>query len=583
MRRRSMLMRRVGTGLAGALVCLLAGSVLVPSATASTTVSCNGSGNSCLPGIGDDYPYKNAVMDGGFGYGGYYRECTDFVAWRLNRDGAPGWYAWGNASSWDDTARSKGVRVDRTPALGAVAQWESNHVAYVAGWNADHSQIFIEEYNRDFNGTYGSRWISAASPSNFLHVHDLVASDPIGAFDSATSSAPGTVHVAGWAFDPDAPTTPIRVHVYVGGPAGSGAPGFDIGTTSVTRPDVKAVYPQAGYLTGFDATVSGDFSGSLTIYMYAINVGAGSNALVSQRVTTIANPRPLGSFDETTSPAPGKVRVRGWTFDPNSPTTPIRVHVYVGGPAGSGAPGFDIGATSVARPDVKAVYPQAGNLTGFDATVSIPGGGRLDVFVYAINTGPGSNVLIGSRAVSVTTAPPIPVLTSAPVISGPTRVTGTLTCTASYSGATNLTYRWARDGHVLVETQPTYRLSAADFGTTLTCTTRASNPSGTTSFTSSSPTARISLGPALVNTTAPAWKGKSRVGKTVRITTAGSWAPAAVSTTVQWLRNGKSIKGATHTRYTLARKDKGKFISVRITAHRHGYGPGATVSRRERV
>ena len=167
--------RKISLTVMTALIAILgrrSGLVTAP-ASASTTASCNpAAGHQCAAGIGDDYPRKNLPMDVGSGYGGLTRECVDFAAWRLNRDGAPGWYNWGNGNQWDDTARAKGVRVDHIPAIGAVAQWEANHVAIVSGFNADHSQIFIEEYNRDYNGTYGSRWIPAGAPSNFLHVHD---------------------------------------------------------------------------------------------------------------------------------------------------------------------------------------------------------------------------------------------------------------------------------------------------------------------------------------------------------------------------------------------------------------------------
>ena len=56
---------------------------------------------------GDDYPWWNETPDD---YGGglsplryYYRECVDFVAWRLNRDAgvtsAPWRWDWGNLAS----------------------------------------------------------------------------------------------------------------------------------------------------------------------------------------------------------------------------------------------------------------------------------------------------------------------------------------------------------------------------------------------------------------------------------------------------------------------------------------------------
>src|SRR3954447_21886737 len=71
------------------------------------------------------------------------------------------------------------------------------------------------------------------------------ASDPLGAYDLA-SAQPGLVRVAGWSFDPAAPTTPIQMHVYVGGPAGTaGAEGHPF-VASLARPDVAAAHPEAG-------------------------------------------------------------------------------------------------------------------------------------------------------------------------------------------------------------------------------------------------------------------------------------------------------------------------------------------------
>jgi titin len=217
---------------------------------ASSTQSCEGPGNICLPGIGDDYPYRNAARGGpGSGYGGYYRECTDFVAWRLNRDGAPGWYAWGNANRWDDTARAKGIRVDRTPALGAVAQWESTHVAYVAGISADGSRVFIEEYNRDYNGTYGSRWIAAGAPSNYLHVHDLNPPPP----PPSDSDGDGTPDASDRC--PDAAGPPA----HLGCPDGDndGLADVDDKCPRFSGPSGTGGCPPEDY----DSTSSGDFNG----------------------------------------------------------------------------------------------------------------------------------------------------------------------------------------------------------------------------------------------------------------------------------------------------------------------------------
>jgi hypothetical protein len=328
--------------------------------------------------------------------------------------------------------------------------------------------------------------------------------------------------------------------------------------------------------------VTGNFSGTLVVYLYGINIGAGANVLLGTLTTNVAGPAPLGYFDEASSPDPQKVRVRGWAFDPNSPKSSLRIHVYVGGPAGSGAPGYDAGSTTIARPDVVAVYPQAGAKTGFELSVSAPPGNRV-IYVYAINLGPGDNVLLGSRSVVVAAPPPPPTLQSAPSIEGASRVGAVLTCRAAYSGATTVQYQWLRDGAYTGLRGQSYVVRGSDFGARLACQSWASNAGGTSTATVGQSTPPVALGPALKNLQAPTWRGNSNVGRVLRLSSAGRWAPAPESVRIQWLRNGRSIAGATHASYRLVRKDRGKFISVRVTALAHGWADGSRTSRRERV
>ncbi len=94
---------------------------------------------------------------------------------------------------------------------------------------------------------------------------------------------------------------------------------------------------------------------------------------------------PFGNIELIES-VPGSFRVRGWAIDPNT-TAPIEVHVY------AGANGYPTVA-NINRPDVGQAYPASGSQHGFD--VRIPAqAGTLNVCIYAINTGPGTNVLLG--------------------------------------------------------------------------------------------------------------------------------------------------------------------------------------------
>lgn len=110
---------------------------------------------------------------------------------------------------------------------------------------------------------------------------------------------------------------------------------------------------------------------------------------------------PQGCLDGVSYEGNGKIRVRGWAFDRDSLGTNLQIHVYVGGPAGSGAPGYAITA-NVFRPDVNNAYPGVGNNHGFDSVISVSPTGNKQVYVYAINVGGGnSNPLIGTRSVMI--------------------------------------------------------------------------------------------------------------------------------------------------------------------------------------
>ena len=159
--------QRVTSSLASLLLALL--GVMSSSGTAHATLGT------------DDYPYTaigggsntNSTWADSSGsisspYGFDYRNCTDFVAWRLNNDNKftslPHGIGTG-ATSWGTWAASAGYAVNSTPAAGAVAWWTANaldngisvgmfgHVAYVDSVNIDGS-VNIEEYNWDVNGTF---------------------------------------------------------------------------------------------------------------------------------------------------------------------------------------------------------------------------------------------------------------------------------------------------------------------------------------------------------------------------------------------------------------------------------------------
>lgn len=153
----------------------------------------------------NDYPYAGSTPDVVDRWNFYTRECTSFVAWRLNNDlGLPftNQYRnptgnWGNAGHWDDAARSVGIPVDNTPAAGAVAVWDPNvagaaasrHVAFVMSVNGDGS-INVEEYNWTAFA-YDQRHISPAG-LQFIHFPGSVPTGSAGVLRQFTPAADGT-------------------------------------------------------------------------------------------------------------------------------------------------------------------------------------------------------------------------------------------------------------------------------------------------------------------------------------------------------------------------------------------------------
>jgi surface antigen len=80
-----------------------------------------------------------------------------------------------DASRWDDRARAAGIPVSNTPQVGAIAQWESNHVAIVERVNPDGTIVISESSywptsSNAYDFLYKQRTISASNPTRYIHV-----------------------------------------------------------------------------------------------------------------------------------------------------------------------------------------------------------------------------------------------------------------------------------------------------------------------------------------------------------------------------------------------------------------------------
>jgi len=194
--------RRVALLLAvAALVALF--PALAGAARADTTL-CKSSDFSCLAGTG----YTGQSVWGSWGPG---HNCVSYAAYRLAQNGAakPWGGRIGNGFEWDDFARAAGVRVDTTPAVGSIAQWDGrNHVAYVEAVTDSYIEISEDAYLTNTSGYSARRRLdragSAFGAAEFIHIKDIVSSGGTGGGSSdlyfiktkSTGTGRVEVHVA---------------------------------------------------------------------------------------------------------------------------------------------------------------------------------------------------------------------------------------------------------------------------------------------------------------------------------------------------------------------------------------------------
>lgn len=130
-------------------------------------------------------------------WGYYFRNCTSWVAWKLSGQSFDA-SGYGNASSWGSRAKAKGYTVDMSPAVGAVAWYDSNafgmssfgHVAWVSAVSSDGSSVTVEEYNNPADGNWHSRTFAASRVSGYIHFADITGSSGGGSGGSSPPPIP---------------------------------------------------------------------------------------------------------------------------------------------------------------------------------------------------------------------------------------------------------------------------------------------------------------------------------------------------------------------------------------------------------
>jgi hypothetical protein len=174
---------------------------------------------------------------------------------------------------------------------------------------ADHQRI--HQYRGGHDETWGgvtinidNNYVEGATAGNSVGSPD----DPKGSFDSVSAPAPGQVRIVGWAFDPNAPRKTVSVRAYVGEKAGPGdAARYELGPVAGGhRADLLAAFPRAGSPHGFDLSFPVVGSGRQKVCLYALDIGAGSDALLGCRHVGVPIPISMTGIEANA----GSVRLR---------------------------------------------------------------------------------------------------------------------------------------------------------------------------------------------------------------------------------------------------------------------------------
>ncbi len=256
-------------------------------------------------------------------------------------------------------------------------------------------------------------------------------------------------------------------------------------------------------------------------------------------------------------------------------------------------------SAAVANTDVPALKP-VGSVEFFDGvtslgsaatvngvatrTVASLGLGAHSITAVYTPTSATDFVTSTSAAVVVTVALGGPTVVRAASLAGAAKVGGVLVCnTGTFAGATTYAYAFLRNG--VAQANPTNAftrtLLLSDFNTTYSCRVTGINPAGSAISTTAG--VKVAAGSAAIAVTKPRilFSGSAVVG---RVFTAyrGVWSPVATYTyTYTWKRNGVIISRA--STYRASALDRGKYLTLTVTAARTGYLTGTAVSAAVRV
>jgi alpha-tubulin suppressor-like RCC1 family protein len=174
--------------------------------------------------------------------------------------------------------------------------------------------------------------------------------------------------------------------------------------------------------------------------------------------------------------------------------------------------------------------------------------------------------------------------TQLPKLSGQLKVGSRLSANTSLSWApgTSYTYQWLRNGQIIQGANTsTYFASVEDLDSIIGLRVCGAKPlfediCRTNSFAAAVTRGVISPSPRPVLLASSLKPGSFIQGLL------GDW-PQGVSLSVQWLRNGERIQGATNATYEVSQLDRGNTLTLKVTANKDGYLEAVKLSTAKKI
>jgi hypothetical protein len=210
-------------------------------------------------------------------------------------------------------------------------------------------------------------------------------------------------------------------------------------------------------------------------------------------------------------------------------------------------------------------------ITGATASTYKPAAAVIGKTISGTVTGSKAGYTTAAKASALTARVAVGTLTApVPVVSGAARVGSALTAAGTWGPApVALKYQWKANGvAITAATGSSYTPTTAVLGKTLTVTVTGSKAGFTTVTRVSAVSAAVAAGE--LTAPDPSVSGTLTVGS-VLTAVPGTWGPAPVTLTYQWIANGAPIPGATASTYSLLAADLGKTFTVTITGSKPGY------------